>query len=65
MSSVEETKLEGELIRETVDALYKAVTQNGNLTGGTSTKSLDTLYELFNMIIKSPYVDQYRMLDLA
>jgi hypothetical protein len=46
-SSVEEIKLEGELVRESIDDLYKAVTANGNMTaGGSSTKALDTIYDL-------------------
>jgi hypothetical protein len=65
VSSVEEIKLEGEVIRETVEALFKAVTAGSGLAGGGSNKALDTLYDLFAQIIKTPYIDLYRMLDLA
>jgi hypothetical protein len=63
-SSVEELKLESELIRETVDDLTKAVNSSGN-PGGSTTKSLDSLYDIFSQIIVSPYIDQHRLIDLA
>lgn len=53
------------MIRETVEALFKAVTSGGGLAGGGSNKALDTLYDLFAQVIKTPYIDMYRMLDLA
>jgi hypothetical protein len=49
MSSIDERKLEGELIREAVDDLNKVL--NNNSIGGVSTKSLDSLYEIFTSII--------------
>ena len=48
--------MESELIRETVDDLYKAMNSNGN-PGGVNTKSLDSLYEIFLAIIINPYMD--------
>jgi hypothetical protein len=63
MSSVDERKLEGELIREAVDDLNKVL--NNNSIGGVSTKSLDSLYEIFTSIIQSPYADEFRLIDLA
>jgi hypothetical protein len=63
MSSVDERKLEGELIREAVDDLNKVL--NNNSIGGVSTKSLDSLYEIFTSIIQSPYVDEFRLIDLS
>jgi hypothetical protein len=63
MSSIDERKLEGELIREAVDDLNKVL--NNNSIGGVSTKSLDSLYEIFTSIIQSPYADEFRLIDLA
>jgi hypothetical protein len=63
ISSVEERKLEGELIREAVDDLNKVL--NNNSIGGVNTKSLDSLYEIFTQIIQSPYIDEHRLIDLA
>ncbi len=63
MSSVDERKLEGELIREAVDDLNKVLSNNS--IGGASTKSLDSLYEIFTSIIGSPYLDENRLIDLA
>ena len=65
MDSVEEQKLESELIRESVDDLAKAVTASGGAIGGQANKALDTLYDIFQQIIVNPYVDQYRIIDLA
>ena len=59
--SVAETKLEGELMREVVDALFKAV----NSSGGMNTKSLDSLYDILTLIVKNPYIDDYRLIDLG
>lgn len=57
MDSVEEQKLESELIREAVDDLAKAVTAGGGAIGGGSNKALDSLYDIFSQIIVNPYVD--------
>ena len=56
-----ETKLEGELMREAVDALFKAV----NSSGGMNTKSLDSLYDILTLIVQNPYIDDYRLIDLG
>ena len=53
------------MIRETVEALFKAVTATSSFSGGASNKALDTLYDLFSQVIKMPYIDLYRMIDLA
>ncbi len=59
--SVNEVKLESELLREAVDALFKAV----NASGGMNSKSLDSLYDILCQIIVNPYIDDYRLLDLG
>lgn len=55
-----EQKLEGELLREAVDALFKAVNNSGGMT-----KSLDSLYDILQLIIQNPYIDDYRLIDLG
>jgi len=59
--SIGETKLEGELMRESVDALFKAV----NASGGMNSKSLDSLYDILSNIVVNPYIDDYRLIDLG
>jgi hypothetical protein len=33
--------------------------------GGVNSKSLDSLYDIFIQIIVNPYIDAYRLIDLA
>ena len=48
-------------MREAVDALFKAV----NASGGMNSKSLDSLYDILQLIIQNPYLDDHRLLDLG
>jgi hypothetical protein len=59
--SLGETKLEGELMREAVDSLNKAMSVGGSM----NSKALDSLYDILTLIIINPYIDDYRLLDLG